>query len=366
MLQALAFFSWKNIAQRLARAHMDVILRWRQQQQYQLSVGFHCWAMLSRVGRDPRLRSALESVSSSKQELRLSQATAAKRFVDAEAEWRNLIELGQSATQAESQRADTMAAELRRMTMVLEDTLELLQQAEADKQRMTVHMREREQGETERMAHKLRDLHRKIDEDAGEREANLQALMIKDKETACLLVEVESLRAQVQFFARVTLFCRMHVCFTILIHAYLFIYSFLQLQQLRSISNSATSEAAENSTLVLELQQQLQLAKAERSRAEESEASARELHAAEMIRAEHLDAAKQALMSQVHLMSLEATAARANAAKEKSLFLERLVLAEDGMMDWKRQHDELSAQLDNSGRLRILQQRISALEQKSP
>ena len=140
----------------------------------------------------------------------------------------------------------------------------------------------------------------------------------------------------------------------------------MQLQQLRSISNHATSEAAENSTLVLELQQQLQLAKAERSRAEESEASARELHAAEMIRAEHLDAAKQALMSQVHLMSLEATAARANAAKEKSEFLERLVLAEDGMMDWKRQHDELSAQLDNSGRLRILQQRISALEQKSP
>ena len=140
----------------------------------------------------------------------------------------------------------------------------------------------------------------------------------------------------------------------------------MQLQQLRSISNHATSEAAENSTLVLELQQQLQLAKAERLRAEEGEASARELHATEMIRGEHLDAEKQALISQVHLLSLEAAAARANAAKEKSVFLDRLVLAEDGMMDWKRQHDELSAQLDNSGRLRILQQRISALEQKSP
>ena len=200
-VQALAFFSWKNIAQRLARAHMDVILRWRQQQQYQLSIGFHCWAMLSRVGSDPRLRSALESVSCAQQEMRLSQATAAQRFVDAEADWCQHFEQQQAATQAESQRADAMAAELQRSMMVLEDTLGLLQQAEVDKQLLTDQMRARELGETERMTQKLRHLHRKIDEDAGEREANVQALIIKGKENECLLAEVESLRAQVQFFA---------------------------------------------------------------------------------------------------------------------------------------------------------------------
>lgn len=139
----------------------------------------------------------------------------------------------------------------------------------------------------------------------------------------------------------------------------------LQLLHLRSISSSAISDSAENSTLVLELKHLLHLAKAAQVRAEEEEASARILHAAELVRTEQLEKANQALVSQVHIASLEAASARVNAAKEKSLLLERLVFAEDGMMEWKRQYDELSVQLDHSGRLRILQERISVIEHKT-
>jgi hypothetical protein len=116
---------------------------------------------------------------------------------------------------------------------------------------------------------------------------------------------------------------------------------------------------------VLELKHLLHLAKAAQVRAEEEESSARILHAAELVRTEQLEKANEALVSQVHIASIEAASARVNAAKEKSLLLERLVLAEDGMMEWKRQYDELSAQLDHSGRLRILQERISVIEHKT-
>ncbi len=134
---------------------------------------------------------------------------------------------------------------------------------------------------------------------------------------------------------------------------------------MRSISSTAISDAAENSTLVLELKHLLHLAKAAQVRAEEDEASARMLHAAELVRTEQLENANQALVSQVHIASLEAASARLNAAKEKSSLLERLALAEDGMIEWKLQYDELSLQLNNSGRLRLLQERISVIEHKT-
>jgi hypothetical protein len=139
----------------------------------------------------------------------------------------------------------------------------------------------------------------------------------------------------------------------------------LQLLHVRSISSTAISDAAENSTLVLELKHLLHLAKAAQVRAEEDEASARMLHAAELVRTEQLENANQALVSQVHIASLEAASARLNAAKEKSSLLERLALAEDGMIEWKLQYDELSLQLNNSGRLRLLQERISVIEHKT-
>ena len=139
----------------------------------------------------------------------------------------------------------------------------------------------------------------------------------------------------------------------------------MQLQHLRSVSSSAISDSAENSTLALELKQQLQLSKAERLRAEEAEASARMLHAEELMRTEQLESANQALVRKAHVMSLEAAAARSNAAKEKAALVERLVFAEDNMMDWKRQYEELADRLDQSGRLRLLQERISAIEQRT-
>ena len=139
----------------------------------------------------------------------------------------------------------------------------------------------------------------------------------------------------------------------------------MQLQHLRSVSSSAISDTAENSTLALELKQQLHLSKAERLRAEEAEASARMLHAEELMRTEQLESANQALVRKAHIISLEAAAARSNAAKEKAALLERLVFAEDNMMDWKRQYEELTNRLDQSERLRLLQERISAIEQRA-
>jgi chromosome segregation ATPase len=186
---------------------MDVSVRWRQKQLYQLRVGFQSWSMLCRVSRDPRLRTALEVASRVQQELRLFQSAATQRFMDAEAAWRNEIEQEQEATKAATQKADNIAEDLRRTQSALEDSLGLLNQVEADKQRLIEYIKEQEQRETERMKHILRDLHRKIDENAGEREVNLQMLMTKDKEMDCLRKEVESLRSQVQllhtFFASV-------------------------------------------------------------------------------------------------------------------------------------------------------------------
>lgn len=144
-----------------------------------------------------------------------------------------------------------------------------------------------------------------------------------------------------------------------------FTFLHLQLQHLRSISSSAFSDSAENSTLVLEVKHQLHLAKAEQLRAEENEASARVSHAEELIRTEQLQKEKEALINQVHVMSLEAAAFRANTVKEKSMLAERLALAEDGMMEWKLKHDDVLRQLDNSGRVRMLQERLSVIEQKT-
>ncbi len=139
----------------------------------------------------------------------------------------------------------------------------------------------------------------------------------------------------------------------------------MQLQHLRTVSSSAISDSAENSTLALELRHQLRLSKAEQLRAEEAEASARMLHAAELMRTEQLEKTNQALIQKVHLISLEAASVRSNAAKEKAALLERVVFAEDGMLNWKRQYDELTAQLDHSGRLRMLQERVSSVEQRT-
>ncbi len=89
------------------------------------------------------------------------------------------------------------------------------------------------------------------------------------------------------------------------------------------------------------------------------------LHAEELMRTEQLESANQALVRKAHIISLEAAAARSNAAKEKAALLERLVFAEDNMMDWKRQYEELTNRLDQSERLRLLQERISAIEQRA-
>jgi hypothetical protein len=198
-MQELAFFTWKNITQRIARASTDVIMRWRQLQQFRLSIGFHCWAMLCRLGRDPRLRSALEMASKAQQELRLSQLAAAQRFGDAEATWRYRIEQEQAATKAALQSAHVIAVDLQRSKAALDSTLVSLQHVEADRLLLTEKLRLRELEENERIQHKLRDLHVKIDGLAGEREANMQIMIMKDEENQRLRSEVESLRFQVLF-----------------------------------------------------------------------------------------------------------------------------------------------------------------------
>jgi hypothetical protein len=124
------------------------------------------------------------------------------------------------------------------------------------------------------------------------------------------------------------------------------------------------SESAENSTLALELKKLLHLSKAEQLRAEEEEASARMLHATELMRTEKLEKENQSLVQKLHVISLEATTARSNAVKERAALLERVEFAEENMLDWKRQYEDLVARLDHSGRLRMLQERVSAIEQK--
>jgi hypothetical protein len=180
------------------RSRMDVTMRCRQKQQFQLRVVLQRWVLLCRVSRDPRLRSALEVASRTQQELRLFQSAATQRFMDAEAAWRNEIEQEREATKAASQKAEIISADLQRTQSALEDSLGLVKQVEADKQRLVEYIKEQERGETERRKHILRDLYRKIDENAGESEVNMQLLMAKDKEMDCLRQEVESLRSQVQ------------------------------------------------------------------------------------------------------------------------------------------------------------------------
>ncbi len=193
---------WKSITQRIARASIDVDMRWRQLQQTQLGIGFHCWAMQCRIVRDPRFRSALEMASRAQQELQLSRLTATQHFNDAEAAWQIQFEQQQAATGLALQKVHVVAAELQRSKAALDSTRGLLQQVGADRQLLTEKMRERELEETERMQIKLRDLYRKIDEDAGEREENMQMLIIKDEEIKRLRTDVESLRFQVQSLFR--------------------------------------------------------------------------------------------------------------------------------------------------------------------
>jgi hypothetical protein len=199
-VQVLAFLSWKNLARRIARARTEVVMRWCREQQFRLSIGFHCWAMLCRVGRHPRLRSALELASRAQQELQLSQLAWSQRLSDAEAAWENRIAQEQAAKEAALHKADVNAANFQRSKAVLDDTLGLLQQVEADREMLTQKMKKRELGESERMKQHLHDLHRKIDEDAGLHEADLHALMAKEQENECLRQEVESLRSQVCLF----------------------------------------------------------------------------------------------------------------------------------------------------------------------
>lgn len=173
-------------------------MRWRQQQRFQLSIGFHCWAMLCRCNRDPRLRSAVELASRAHQELRLSQSALTQRFIDAEAAWRNQLEAEQAATDSALQKVRTLSADLERSKAVLQDALGSLQRADADRQLLTQKMKDREREESEKIKLKLRDLYRQIDEDAGEREANTQMLITKDEEIKRLRAQTESLRCQVQ------------------------------------------------------------------------------------------------------------------------------------------------------------------------
>ncbi len=350
------------MAQKIARARTDVTMRWRRELQFCLGIGFHCWAMLSRVSRHPRLRSALEKASRAHEELQLFHVTVNQRFIDAEAAWQHQIAREQASKEAALQRVAVIEAELRRSKVVLDSTFGLLQQVEADRELLAQQMKKRELGEAERLNRHLGDLHRQLDEHAGQHEADMHLLMTKEQENECLQKEVESLRFQVRFFQHLfwTYICNF-TCRFILSNSHLS----LQLQHMRTVSSSAISDSAENSTLALELKQQLHLSKAERLRAEEDEVSARLLHAAELLRTEQLEKANQALVQKVHLISIEAATARSNAAKEKAALLERVVLAEDIMLDWKRQYEELAAHLDQSGRLRMLQERVSAIEQRT-
>ncbi len=125
------------------------------------------------------------------------QLAAAQRFNDAEATWRHRIEQEQAATKAALQSAHVIAIDLQRSKAALDSTLVSLQHVEADRLLLTEKMRLRELEENERTQHKLRDLHGKMDEYAGEREANMQILIMKDEDNQRLRSEVESLRFQV-------------------------------------------------------------------------------------------------------------------------------------------------------------------------
>jgi hypothetical protein len=154
--------------------------------------------MLCRCSRDPRLLSAVELASRAQQELRLSQSAASQRFMDSEAAWRHQIEAKQAATESALKKVHTLSTDLERSKASLHDALGLLQQADADRQLLTQQMRDRELAESEKINLKLRDLYRQIDEDAGEREVNMQMLIAKDEEIERLRAQMESLRCQVQ------------------------------------------------------------------------------------------------------------------------------------------------------------------------
>lgn len=184
----------------------DVIMRWRQEQQFCLSIGFHCWAMLCRIDRHPRLRSALEMASRAQQEQQLSQMALNQRFVDAEAAWKHQISQEQAAKEAALQRINVMEADLMRSKAVFDNTFGLLQQVEADRESLTQQMRKRELEEAERLNRHLHDLHSKLDEHAGRHEASMHMLMAKEQENDCLRKEVESLRFQVRFLTSFWIF----------------------------------------------------------------------------------------------------------------------------------------------------------------
>jgi hypothetical protein len=139
----------------------------------------------------------LEQASKAQQDLQLSQLAMSQRFSDAETAWQMQIAREQAAKEAALHKADLIAADFQRSKVVLDNTLGLLKQVEADRDTLEQKMKKRELGEIERMMQHLHDLHRKIDEDAGLHEADVLALMVKEQENECLRQEAESLRSQV-------------------------------------------------------------------------------------------------------------------------------------------------------------------------
>jgi aspartyl-tRNA synthetase len=140
----------------------------------------------------------LESASSAQQELRLLQSATTQQFQDAEAHYKNLIEMEKAAAKAQLTRANTIAGDLERSKKLLEDTLGLLQQVKEEKLLLVAKLREQERGESDRMNNAFKELHKKIDETTGEREAAMLMLIAKDREIACFKKDIESLRNQVQ------------------------------------------------------------------------------------------------------------------------------------------------------------------------
>jgi hypothetical protein len=182
----------------------EVNTRWRREQFFCLSIGFHCWAMLSRAGRHPRLRSALLKASRAQEELQLSQVSWNQRFIDAEAAWHCQIALEQAAKEAALQRVEAIEVDLKQSKAAYDNTFGLLQQVEADKEFLTKQIRKRESEETERLNQHLHDVHRRLDEHAGQHEASLHLLMAKEQENERLRKEVESLSFQVRSFCNIS------------------------------------------------------------------------------------------------------------------------------------------------------------------
>ena len=103
-----------------------------------------------------------------------------------------------AAAKAQLTRANTIAGDLERSKKLLEDTLGLLQQVKEEKLLLVAKLREQERGESDRMNNAFKELHKKIDETTGEREAAMLMSIAKDREIACFKKDIESLRNQVQ------------------------------------------------------------------------------------------------------------------------------------------------------------------------